>query len=213
MAHMRTCSLFTACAAIVIAVQIPASSALAQIAKEWSQCVGREGPVADLIISGCSAVIQARQDSPARLATAFNNRGVVYRFKGEYERALEDYNQAIALNPGFANAYNNRGIIYRIKGEYDLAIKDYDQSISLDRNVPATYYNRAMAYGDKQDYDRALADLDTVLWFNDRNSLALYARGVVRLKKGDTQAGDADIAAAKSINPNVAAEFERASKR
>src|SRR5437868_12626700 len=78
MAHMRTCSLFTACAAIVIAVQIPASSALAQISKEWSQCVGREGPVADLIIGGCSAVIQAGQDSPARLATAFNNRGVVY---------------------------------------------------------------------------------------------------------------------------------------
>ena len=210
---MRTCSLFATSAAILLAAQIPNSAVFAQISKEWSQCAGREGPVADVIISGCSAVIQAGQDSPVRLATAFNNRGVAYRFKGEYDRALDDYNQAILRNPGFANAYNNRGIIHRIKGEYDLAIRDYDEAIWLDRNVPATFYNRAIAYTDKQDYDRALGDFDTVLGFNDKNSLALYGRGVVKLKKGETQAGTADIAAAKSINPNVVEEFERSSRR
>ena len=209
---MRTCFRFGACAAVAIAVQMPASSVFAQISKEWSQCVGREGAVADVIISGCSAVIQAAQDTPARLATAFNNRGVAYKYKGEYERALDDYNHAILLNPDFANAYNNRGVIHRIKGEYDLAIRDYNQSISLDRTIPATYYNRAIAYIDNQDYDRALADFNTVLGFNNKNYLALYGRGVVELKKRDTQASAADIAAAKSINPNVAAEFERSSK-
>ncbi|MGZ3359550.1 MAG: tetratricopeptide repeat protein, partial [Xanthobacteraceae bacterium] len=124
-------------------MQISASLVFAQISKEWSQCVGREGVVTDVIISGCSAVIQAAQDTPARLATAFNNRGVAYKYKGEYERALDDYDHAILLNPDFANAYNNRGVIHRIKGEYDLAIRDYNQSISLDRTIPATYYNRA----------------------------------------------------------------------
>jgi len=52
--------------------------------------------------SGCHnqrLVIQAGQGSPKQLATALNNRGVVYKFKGEYDRALEDYNQAILLNP------------------------------------------------------------------------------------------------------------------
>ncbi|HJX81204.1 MAG TPA: tetratricopeptide repeat protein, partial [Candidatus Udaeobacter sp.] len=137
--------------------------AVAQISKEWSQCSGREGAIADLIIDGCSAVIQAGQDSPNRLATAFNNRGVAHKFKGENDSALEDYNQAILLNPNFANAYNNRGVIYRLKSDYDRAIKDYDEAIWLDSNIPAFFYNRAIAYTDKEDFGRAIRDFDAVL--------------------------------------------------
>jgi hypothetical protein len=35
----------------------------------------------------------------------------------------------------------------------------------------------------------------------------------VRLKKGDTESGTADIAAAKAINYNVAEEFEHSGRR
>jgi tetratricopeptide (TPR) repeat protein len=208
---MRPRSVFAA--ATVLATMVISNVVVAQISKEWSQCTGGEGGIADVIISGCSAVIQAGQDSPRRLATAFNNRGVAYKFKGEHDRALEDYDQAILLNPSFANAYNNRGVIYRLKGEYDRAIADYDQAIWLDSNVPATFYNRAIAYSEKQDYDRALVDFDSVLRFNSKNSLALYGKGLAKMKKGDTQAGMADIAAAKAINSNVAAEFEHSGRR
>jgi len=52
-----------------------------------------------------------------------------------------------------------------------------------------------------------------VLRFNAKNALALYGRGAVRLKKGDSQTGSADIADAKAINPNVAEEFEHSAKR
>jgi len=186
---------------------------VAQTSKEWSQCSGGEGPIVDVVISGCSAVIQAGQDNPKRLATAFNNRGVAHKFKGEYDRALEDYDQAILLNPSFASAYNNRGVIYRLKGEYDRAITDYDQAIWLDSNIPATFYNRAIAYSEKEDYDRAVGDFDVVLRFNPKNALALYGRGVARLKKGDAQSGSADIAAAKAINSNVAKQFEHSGRR
>jgi hypothetical protein len=52
-----------------------------------------------------------------------------------------------------------------------------------------------------------------VLRFNPKNALALYGRGVARLKKGDAQSGSADIAAAKAINANVVQEFEHSGKR
>jgi Tetratricopeptide repeat len=95
-----------AAATVVATVAVTSNLVVAQISKEWRQCSGGEGPIADIVISGCSAVIQASQDSPKRLATAFNNRGVAYKFKGEYDHALEDYDRAIHLNPSFANAYN-----------------------------------------------------------------------------------------------------------
>jgi tetratricopeptide (TPR) repeat protein len=210
---MRPRSVFVAVTAWAAVAVMPINMVVAQMSKEWSQCSGAEGAIADVIISGCSAVIQGSQGSPKQLATAFNNRGFVYKFKGEYDHALEDYNQAILLNPGFASAYNNRGVIYRLRGDYDHAIKDYDQAIWLDSNVPASFYNRGIAYSDKQDYDHALGDFDVVLRFNPKNALALYARGIVRLKKGDTQSGAADIAAAKAINSNVAQEYEHSGKR
>src|SRR6516164_2737253 len=207
---MRPRSVFAAPTLLATVAVMSNAVVVAQTSKEWSQCTGGEGPIADVVISGCSAVIQARQDVPRRLATA---RGVAHKFKGDFDRALEDYDQAILLNPSFANAYNNRGVIYRLKGEYDRATRDYDQAIWLDRNVPAFFYNRAIAYSEKQDYDRALDDFNAVLRFNSKNSLALYGKGLAEMKNGDAQAGMADIAAAKLINPNVAAEFEHSGRR
>ena len=143
------------------------------------------------------------------MATAFDNRGVAYRRKGEYDRALQDYEQAIQLNPDNANAYNNRGIIYRIKGDYERAIADYGEAIWLKSgNFPAAFYNRALAYADKGEYDQALTDFDVVMRFNAKNALALYARGLTLQKKGDAEAGKADIAAAKVINPDIAEQFD-----
>jgi tetratricopeptide (TPR) repeat protein len=125
---------------------------LAQIPRDWSQCLGLEGPITDVIIEGCTAAIQSGQDTPQRLSTAFDNRGVAYRWKGQYDRSLQDYEVAIHLNPDNANAYNNRGIIYRIKGDYDRAIADYDEAIWLKNgDFPAAFYNRALAYADKGD--------------------------------------------------------------
>ena len=193
---------------LAISVLLNAES-LAQIPRDWSQCLGLEGPITDVVIEGCTAVIQSGQDTPQRLATAFDNRGVAYRRKGEYDRALQDYEQAIHLNPDNANAYNNRGIIYRIKGDYDRAIADYGEAIWLKSgNFPAAFYNRALAYADKGEYDHALTDFDVVMRFNAKNALALYARGLTLQKKGDAEAGKADIAAAKVINPDIAEQFD-----
>jgi tetratricopeptide (TPR) repeat protein len=204
----KTKRILSISAILTISVLLNAG-ALAQSPKDWSQCIGREGPIIDVVIEGCTAIIQAGQDPPKKLATAFDNRGIAYRLKGEYDRALRDYEQAIRLNPSSANAYNNRGVIYRIKGDYDRAIADYDEAIWLKSgDYPAAFYNRALAYSDKGEYDHALTDFDVVLQFNAKNALALYARGLTRLKKGDAEAGNDDIAAAKAINPSIAEQFD-----
>jgi tetratricopeptide (TPR) repeat protein len=134
---------------------------------------------------------------------------VAYRLKGEYDHALQDYDQAIHLNPDNANAYNNRGIIYRIKGDYDRAISDYDEAIWLmSGNFPAAFYNRALAYTDKREYDLAIRDFEVVMRFDAKNALALYARGLTLLKKGEAEAGNSSIAEAKEINPTIAERFD-----
>jgi tetratricopeptide (TPR) repeat protein len=182
------------------------NAASAQAPRGWNRCVGHESP--DLVIEGCSEIIEEGQQAPTILALAHNNRGVAYKIKGEYDLALGDYDQAIQLNPNAASHYNNRGIIYRLKHDYDRAIADYDEAIWLKSDYVAAFYNRALAYVDKGGYDHALADFGVVLQLKPKNALALYARGWMLLKKGDTEAGNADIVAAKAINPDIAEQFD-----
>src|SRR5215813_6236370 len=78
--------------------------ALAQTAQERRYCEGEDGATAAQRIDACSAVIKAGRDKGEKLAEAFNNRGVGYRLKGDYDRAIADYAQAIKLNPKLAAA-------------------------------------------------------------------------------------------------------------
>jgi tetratricopeptide (TPR) repeat protein len=85
-------------------------------------CLGQDLSSPDLPIQGCTAVIQTGRKLLDRLATAYNNRGVAYRLKAEYDRAIEDFDEAIKLRPNFANAFNNRAVAYRNNGDLDHAL-------------------------------------------------------------------------------------------
>src|SRR5262245_58842711 len=116
---------------LLTGILLAGTSASAQTPQERAWCEGEDVVGIDQRIDGCSAVIKAAREKGDKLAEAFNTRGIGYRFKGEYDRAIQDYNQAIKLNAKFAAAYNNRGIVHDRKGDYDRAIADYDQSIKL----------------------------------------------------------------------------------
>lgn len=66
------------------------------------------------------------------LAFAYNNSGVVYFNKGEYNIAIQDYNKAIAIDPKLAVVYRNRGEAYAAKGQYDKAVEDYNKVLTID---------------------------------------------------------------------------------
>ncbi len=76
-----------------------------------------------------------------------NTMGVAYTHKGEYDRAIDDYNKAIEINPKNSMAYNNRGFVYDIhKGEYDKAINDYNKAIEINPKDDMAYTDRGNAY-------------------------------------------------------------------
>jgi len=66
-------------------------------------------------------------------AAAFSSRGDAYYDKGEFDRAIQDYDQVIRLNPTSAAAFNNRGLAYVATGQFDQAIQDYDPEPDLDK--------------------------------------------------------------------------------
>ena len=94
-------------------------------------------------------------------ACAYNNRGRVYSFKRDYDRAIAEYDQAIKLDPSLAMAYSNRGESRFNKGDLDGAFADFDAAIKRDPNYAMAYANRGLVYYRKHDMAHALADYTT----------------------------------------------------
>jgi tetratricopeptide (TPR) repeat protein len=102
--------------------------------------------------------------------------GEIYLVKREYEKALENYEKALFLNPRLSKAYLGRGIIYleyaKNYGEFEndaikaaefyrKAVKELDSVIEIDlsETQPEVYLKRAKAYerlGEKEkaEFDR-----------------------------------------------------------
>jgi lipoprotein NlpI len=72
---------------------------------------------ADITIGGCTALIQSGQETTENLPFVFFNRGHAYDDKGQYDRAIADYDQAIRLKPDADEAFNNRGFTYQKKAK------------------------------------------------------------------------------------------------
>ena len=152
-----------ACAvALAATASLDAANAQQSQALTWCMTTKADGVSLDLRISGCTTVIQSGKEPKNNLVIAFNNRGTAYSDKGQHDRAIEDFDQAIKLDPSDADVFNNRGTAYSDKGQHDRAIQDYDQAIKLSRER-IVYYNLGNAYSAKDQLDRAIEDYDQAI--------------------------------------------------
>ena len=137
-------------------------------------------------------------------AETYNNRGVAYSNKGDYDRAIEDFNKVIELNPDNADAYYNRGKVYSEQSDYDRAIKDFTQAIQLKPDNADAYNNRGIAYESKGDFDRAIEDYAQAIQLKPDNADAYYNRGKVYSEQSDYDSAIADFTTMIHLNPNDA---------
>lgn len=142
-------------------------------------------------------------------AEAYFNRASALAAAGKFDDAIRDYDRVMKLRPreqypaANANALAGRGHAYLDKHDYKRAIDDLDAAIQLNPGTTDAFLVRANAYLHKKDYDRALLDYEHVLSMKPDNSEALYGRGFAKKQNGDVAGGEADMARAKLIDPNL----------
>src|ERR1044071_8907312 len=90
---------------------------------DGSKCIGRPGIPWDEQIAVCTSAIKSGRFTGKELATAFISRAAAHRAKGDLERAIQDYDQAIRLNPNEATAFYYRGMAHGMRGEAGPTIK------------------------------------------------------------------------------------------
>ena len=75
--------------------------------------------------------IALKEIDPSGAAYCYSNRATQYERLTEYDKALADYNSAIALEPENAARYSTRAIFYEnYKKDYQQALIDYLRLLS-----------------------------------------------------------------------------------
>src|SRR5215469_11962487 len=96
--------------AITAWASLATAAAVAQQSQDWQWCTnqGAAGSL-DQRVAGCTALIQSAQTTQQDLAVVYRNRGKAWRDKGDPDRAIADYNEAIQRDPNDALPYDGRG--------------------------------------------------------------------------------------------------------
>lgn len=130
---------------------------------------------------------------------AYNNRGILYRNLGQYERAIKDFDAAIDLEPHSAIAYTNRGVAYDNLGQFKQAIEDYSMAIRLRPQDAIAYNNRGGVYFKLGRYQAAIEDYGKAIRLN-RNFAGAYGnRASAYLIQGNKKMGCSDAQKACSL--------------
>jgi protein O-mannosyl-transferase len=87
----------------------------------------------------------AIRKSPGK-ARVYNERGIAFIRAGEYDRALEDLNRALSLDPGYYVAYYNRGNLRKLRGDNASAVADFQQAIRLHPRYRDAFNNLGTTY-------------------------------------------------------------------
>lgn len=138
---------------------------------------------ADGIIKACN---QALRDASGQLASLiYYKRGIGYRLKADFDKAISDFQDARRSNPQFTAvnmqlqiAFNGRGLESYNKKDYRKAFDDISEAIRADPQSPTPYINRCVIYlyAWKQ-YTEAITDCSSAIKLATKSSMAYTHRG------------------------------------
>jgi len=141
---------------------------------------------------------------------ALSRRASAWRFRGEFDAALKDMNEAIRLSADAA-AYNNRGLVWHAKRDYERAIADFSRAIELSQGSALQFVNRANTWLASGELDRAAADATRALDVHPLYPEGYRVRGLAHLRKKEFDKAIADFTRAIELDAKHAeAHAERA---
>ena len=145
-------------------------------------------------------VIDARDQPAATRAAAYLGRGATYSEQGDKDKALADFDQAIALKPDLFEAYISRAGVYIDKGQPPKAIADYDRALTLRPTAGEVYFWRGMVKAYLKRYGEAATDYTQAIRVGFADAEVFEKRGDANAMLGATDVAIADYSRAIEIN-------------
>ena len=137
-------------------------------------------------------------------SNAYVRRGDWHYQSNRHTQALEDFSQAIRLNPKNASAFAGRAKSLMIKGDLQTALSDCNRALEIAPSSSVAYYVRGLIYKSMKQYDKARADLTSAISYDMKNAAYYNMRGFINSRSKRTSDAHRDYTRATELAPRVA---------
>ncbi|MCX9085671.1 MAG: tetratricopeptide repeat protein [Candidatus Methanoperedens sp.] len=118
----------------------------------------------------------------SKTAVAWFNEGNVFAESEDYNKAIEAYNKAIAINPNYKYAWINKGNAFDKLGLHSKAIEAYNKAIVIDPNDKDAWYNKGIALMYLGEDDKAIEAFDKVIALDPDYAGAKHNNIILKMK-------------------------------
>jgi tetratricopeptide (TPR) repeat protein len=98
-----------------------------------------------------------------KYARAHINLGSAYIELRQFDRAIEEFNAVVSLDPKDPMGYYSLGLVAERQGDFKSAELSYRQAVEADPTFADAHFNLAALYANQRKYDQAIAELRRVL--------------------------------------------------
>ena len=141
------------------------------------------------------------------LVSVYNNLGLFFQEQGDIPKAMESYNNALELDPGYTLALNNIGLIYQEHKEYDSAEKFYKKAIKTDPSFYEAWLNLGNVLQDQQKHDDSLNCYNKALELNPSSFQVYNSIGTLLKSNGNPDLAKKKFKRAVELNPEYSEAY------
>lgn len=127
--------------------------------------------------------------------------------QNRYDRAIADFDAALALAPRSVDARLGRGEARLGRNDTAAALADCNEALRIRPESVDAYLLRAQVSEHESQLDLALRDLEQALALDPKNPKALFNRGWLRWSQGELEPALADATAALELDPKYGDGF------
>lgn len=128
--------------------------------------------------------VTAPSPEQKKKARNLNNLGVTSFHNGQFELARDQFQEAVALDDGFAECYNNLGLVLTELSQEDAATEAFSRAIKLNPDLHSAYNNLGYVFYKQGSYDQAVEMYNEALGRSASNTSAYTNLGNAYFKQG-----------------------------
>ena len=148
--------------------------------------------------------IETKLDQEQKTILFANILGVAFDTLKNYHRAKEYYEEAIRIDPDYADAHFNKGLALSALGQKEEAIKCYDEAIRIDPDDASVYYNKGLALSDLGQNEKAIKCYSEAIRIDPDYANAYYNKAVALSDLGRNEEAVKCYDEARRIDPDDA---------
>lgn len=101
-----------------------------------------------------------------------NNLGMAYDRAEMYENAIEEFNEALRLDPEYIEVLNNLAVTYNRMGQPDKAVVKLKEALRFKPGYPEAHCNLGNVYASQENYEAAISEMEAALLLKPDLALA-----------------------------------------